>query len=384
MEFVTIIICISLVIIMIGISVFKKQHKKKKDKFVVLGTQFARAGQIEKLRKLKGGFGVSPIPGWHYDAWRRETNLVNPVLLPLDSQLVEICTNFSISSEAERIKIRNSINMDELYTLLMFSKRAAVFAIRKRDKDWLVKGLSAVAMIDLNRVDYRDVISSINLLHHVANRIEINDDNLLTDIADLSGKGVADLMFQFSRQPKKDKDIRISAGYMEIETPKGIGFVHCYNNPYHPTYKIDLIIQEISDLLAADQYPNSDIAVASDIPTFWLKAGNNRVLNKALGNVKAVVSVSANLQPQANTKNDYQMLIVFLAELSESAYAKSLCRIAETSRPSTFCIHGVVVESLFCMIVARSLAQGVEPFETTEGLKRFMLPISEILNKYVV
>jgi len=147
MEFIAPISCIFLVIVIIGISVLKGRRKKERDKFIVLGAQLARASQVEELRKTRGDFGISPMPGWHYDMWRGETNLVRPVLLPLDSQLVNICNNFSNSDKSERKIIRNSINMDELYTLLIFSKRSAVFAIRERNKEWLIRGLTAVAMI---------------------------------------------------------------------------------------------------------------------------------------------------------------------------------------------------------------------------------------------
>jgi len=233
-------------------------------------------------------------------------------------------------------------------------------------------------------VDYRDVISSIDLLHHVANRIGINAKELLVEIAGLSESGVADLMLRSSKQPQQDKDVRFAAGYAEIETPDGIGFANCYYYPYHPTYKLDQIIQEISDLLASDQYPINNITIGADIPRFWLKAGNSKVLNKALGNVKAVASLSAQLRPSAYPEHVYQMLIIFLAELTDNIYAKSLCKIAENSRPSTFSIHGLAVDRLFCLIVSRSVAQGVKPFETSKGLKRFMQPISKIFQKYVV
>src|SRR5262245_8749987 len=97
------------------------------------------------------------MPDGIYDFWRGEINLINPAPIALDSQLRELCQSFANSDAQSRAQMRASISMEEFYTLLTFSKRAAVFGIRERNAAWLVDRLTSLSMIELDRVDFRDV-----------------------------------------------------------------------------------------------------------------------------------------------------------------------------------------------------------------------------------
>jgi hypothetical protein len=60
------------------------------------------------------------------------------------------------------------------FELGFISRRAAVFAIREQKADWIVNGLTAIAMIEKERVDFRDVLMTLGLLNHSATRIGEN------------------------------------------------------------------------------------------------------------------------------------------------------------------------------------------------------------------
>src|SRR6185503_8830913 len=109
-----------------------------------------------------------------------------------------------------RSAIRIAISMDEFYTLLTFSQRASVFAIREENPEWIVIGLSAIAMIEKERTDYRDILVALSLLYHSATRIGENPDQLLRSAAVLSEAGVSELIVGFVERPQQEKDLRSS------------------------------------------------------------------------------------------------------------------------------------------------------------------------------
>jgi hypothetical protein len=88
--------------------------------------------EAEELRKSRGATGKSPMPDGKYDFWRGEESLINPAPSSLDAMLRESCQRFAKNDEQSRAEMRASISMEEFYTLITFSRRAAVFGIRER------------------------------------------------------------------------------------------------------------------------------------------------------------------------------------------------------------------------------------------------------------
>jgi hypothetical protein len=118
-----------LAVVFLFVSIRKPEPKNA----YVLGEQLAKAMEDEQQRKPRGGTGKSPMPNGEYDFWRGETYLINPAPSALDSTLRKLCQSFANGGAESRAKTRASINMDEFYTLLTFSKRASVFGIRERN-----------------------------------------------------------------------------------------------------------------------------------------------------------------------------------------------------------------------------------------------------------
>ena len=79
---------------------------------------------------------------------------LNPTPLALDSELTELCRRMAVLEPSARARVRQSISMDEFYTLLAFSRRMALFALRERSVGRLRDGLNAIALIELARIDF--------------------------------------------------------------------------------------------------------------------------------------------------------------------------------------------------------------------------------------
>ena len=367
-----------LAVVLLLVSIRKPESKNA----YVLGEQLAKAVEVEQQRKSKGGTGKSPMPDGEYDFWRGETYLINPAPSALDSTLRKLCQSFAKDGAGARAKTRASISMDEFYTLLTFSKRAAVFGIRERNAAWLVDGLTALSMIELDRVDFRDIIVSVSLLHHSAVRIGQNANQLLSDAAALSEPAVSRLIKDFIKSPSEDKVLRAKWGYDEVETRDGIGFIDWEFKIYNPTYDLKKIALDLAEYIAADKYQPDFVSIATDLPDYWLKTKDSSSLGKSLLAVRGGATISGKLRQNEHPDHESQMFNVILVEVSDESVAKTLLELSKKKKHPDYCMLGLAEGKLFCLIVARSFDHDKKAFETSDSLARFSKGFAGILSRY--
>jgi hypothetical protein len=373
------IIAIAIVAVLVVVVVLLQGRKKAP---YVLGEEYAKAVAQEQQRKQSGNGRKSPMPAGEYDQWRGEDSLINPVKNSLDSDLSGLSQRFAKSDAQTRTDMRTSINMEEFYTLLTFSQRAAVFAMRERDVNWVNNGLTAIAMIEAKRTDPRDILMPLSLLYHSAKRIGANADQLFRDTAKLSEPDVATLLTGFVDRPADEKDIRASWGFDEVETSGGLGFIGWGNEAYQPTGDLKKVAIEIADLIAKDKYRASSVEVASELPAVWLKSAENPSLESVLKKVRAGASIHGNLRPNEHPTYKSQVLMIFLVEMDDERAAQELQEMSRKKKPANYSMVGVSNGKLFCLVIGESFEQGVAAFETPETLPRFAKGITEILGRY--
>lgn len=349
---------------------------------LVLGQHLAAADAEEQRRKQRADLPKSPMPDGTYDFWRGEQSLIDPAPTSLDSALRELCRVFAEGDEESRTRMRESISMDELYTLLMFSKRAAVFAMREQDVDWVVKGLTAVAMIECERTDFRDILWALGVLYHSAKRIGDNPDLLLRNASTISEPNVSELILGFIRRSPADRNLQASWGYDEVQTANGIGLIGRSFNHYQPACDLKTIAVEIADYVASDKYQPESVEIATELPAFWLESKATRDLDRTLRAVSGAASINARLRPNEHPSHDSQMLLVFVVEAENEAAARSLLEMCDNKKPSDYSMVGMAEGRLFCLVVARSFVAGVGSFETSQSLSRFPRGISPILRQH--
>jgi len=354
-------------------------HKEKSKSALALFK--ARAAETEQ-QKPKNNLSQSPMPNRVYDLWHGERSLINPVKNSVDSQLSELCERFAKNDKSMRDRIRASLTEDDFYTLLTFSKRSSVFAIRERNVGHLINGLRAIAMIRLEKIDPRDILWVLSLIYHSAERTKQNPDKLFRDAFTLSESKMSTLMVDFLKRSPQEKDLRSSWGYDEVETKNGIGFIGWEFAEYHPTYDLKLIAIDIADVIAADKY-EPDVSVATNLPATWLETNDNILLNKTLSLVQGGASIFGRLRPEVHPEQGGHILMIFLVEMADESAARTLLAISKNKRPADYAILGLAQGKLFCLIVARNFAAGVKSIETSESLSRFSDGIGKVLAKYV-
>src|SRR5688500_2093297 len=130
---------------------------KRKPRALVLGQQLADARKAERARVASGPNSSSPMPKDTYPTDEGILAWLKPKQLPLDIDLKELSRRAAALDADAHARMRHAISMDEFYTLLAFSRRMALFSIREKSPEGLREAVEAVALIEIARVDFRDV-----------------------------------------------------------------------------------------------------------------------------------------------------------------------------------------------------------------------------------
>jgi hypothetical protein len=346
----------------------------------------AQAQRTEQARLSKSKVDPSPLSAnLHYDRWLGDLDISDPVKRPLDDDLGALCRRYAASDPPGRSRLRGSASMEDFYTLLSFSRRSAVFAMRDREADHVVDGLTAIAMIEQNRIDFRDALAALSLLHHSARVIGANVDDLFGKAATLAEPKMSELIVGFLKRSEDERDIQKSWGYTVVETKEGPGFVGWGFKSYQPSYPLDQVGLALAQLVKRDKYEPASITLASDFPAVWLSSVDDNALKRALTSVRGAVTIHSSLRPQESPDYQQQALMIFLVELRDEAAAGSLLQLSEEkrNRPSALAIVAAKEGRLFCLAVGRSIRAGTASFETTASIQRFSMGIADVLKGHV-
>ena len=235
-------------------------------------------------------------PDMRYDFYAGEMELIDPHPLPPDNKLTEICRRFAGSDATTRAIARTSVSMEDFYTLFTFAQRSAVFALRDNQSSHIIDGLTAIAVIELKRVDFRDALVALALLYNAAIRIGDNPDTLVRTAVALAESNMSALMEEFINRSPNDKDLR-QWRHLVVETENGPGLVESRNDPYTPTYPMDRIAFELAQLIKADNY-HPVVELQTHLPRAWLSGVDDKMLAQALQSVVAGAQVTGYLRPE--------------------------------------------------------------------------------------
>jgi hypothetical protein len=376
---------IPLLVILVGAAVFVLGWRRARPGpgVTVLGEQLAGASEAECQRLQDGGFGPSPFLEISDDGWEGAGDLLRPNEVPLDRLLRDLCNQLAHRDTAERAGTRRSISMGEIYMLLDFVKRSAVFALRHKDMARVQDALYAFALIDSERVDPRDVTWALAILSYAATRIGSGARELFLAAADLANPAVAEMVRAFAAEERDRDFLRTGWGYEEVETEDGVGLVACDFASYDPTSDLLALARDVATMLEADQY-RARITLATKLPPVWLRSANDDgAVAQALGDARAAVVIHGDLRPAADPSYARQALWVWVVELSDEGTASRLLETSRTISPVDYSVMGIARGTVFCLTVARSIEQGGTSYETRESLKRFSLPLEAILVEHV-
>ncbi len=261
--------------------------------------------------------------------------------------------------------VRASLTTDDFYTLLTFTRRSALAALRGNPAS-AREGVVALTATDAQRVDWRDVTVAAALLSYALGR-EGDPRSPFLEAAEGAEATVAEILRRFAREPATS--LR-PWGFREVETADGMVLFEDWGHPFRPTVDLTAVALSVAGVLAADVYRVTSIGVGSDLPTVWLGGG------RPAAPLAGCVVIHAALAPS-------QQLTVFLGE---AATAEDAAAIASASATASALPHEALAlshERVCCLVIARSFVEGVPAFEQPGALQRFRLSLETLLTRSV-
>jgi hypothetical protein len=262
------------------------------------------------------------------------------------------------------------VSLDDAYTLLTFARRSSVFAIRAGDSALVDAGLAACAAIGYERIDARDALVALALLHHAAERCSVEPRPIFEGALGLGEPAFARYVEDFLARPAADRGLRDAWGLTEAEGPHGVGLLGWAFAPWAPTVDLASVALRVAAALRGDDYLVDDPMLASTLPAVWLSATGDPELEPILSRVRAAATIHARPRSEVVAEPHQQQLTAWVVEASGAADARHLLELSRTPRAGD-ALLGLADGPLFALVVARSAVMGVPAIEDGERLRRF-------------
>jgi hypothetical protein len=327
-----------------------------------------RAARAAEARHRAEPHGPSPLAGVAYQPRAGELSLLHFADTPKDALIDEFVDRFAASSGEDRAQQRSSLTMDDFYTVLNYARRAVVRALRSNDGEVARRGVVALAVIDQNRIDWRDLAWQAGLLSYAIHRISGNVTEAFETAASLADGETATFLSSLAHRPV---DSLGEWRFTEIQTAAGIGLIEDEGEPYRPRSDLVGLAETIRACMEGGTWQLSEPAIGSDLPTVWLSAGTPADLEPAVQSIMGCVTLRGTLASQKSPGARAQHMLVFLAETEDPHAARVIAAAAGPGTGSSFAALGVAARTLCAVVIARSFVQGTASFETQASLERF-------------
>ena len=181
-----------------------RQRDDEGDVFEI-GRELADAVEAEaRHRAAHPDARLSPLSGAAYDLWAGDHDLVRFSPSPVDRVVRAVVTEFRNAPLEQRSTLRDRLTMDDCYTLISYARRTAVLAARESDTAAAGDAAVALAMIDADRVDWRDVLVALGLVGHVL--VGLGDTGALGAARDMATGDIVSMIARFALPSREDAE----------------------------------------------------------------------------------------------------------------------------------------------------------------------------------
>lgn len=166
-----------------------------------------------------------PLLESELDALRREHTRgyeQEPIPVELDARISRLVNTFINASEQQRERIIALITIKHSFTLLQFSERMAVLAVREDSRKLLLEALLALVIEDF-KYDWRDSLMRFTLINHSAEKIGTQPARLFAEAAAYAHPEVAEALLKFPARSPASKSLE-AMKYRESFGPDGFEY----------------------------------------------------------------------------------------------------------------------------------------------------------------
>jgi hypothetical protein len=319
--------------------------------------------------------GPSPIAGVTYpvgsgDLWRW-------VDRPADAVLSAFVAGYVTAGEQSRARMRASLTMDDLYTVLLFAQRSGFAAIRTGDARLAGEAFDALSTIDVERVDWRDLVVAASLAGYAAGRAGAVPAAAAAGAIRRAEPQVAEILTEAAVD---GIDLAETCGYRVVETASGPVLFEDGYERYAPDRELAPIALGIAAVIEGDRtYRVDGLTIAEDLPQVWVAADTDTRVGAALGRVTGCVSISASPLPVSGQRPGDHFLNVWLVEAATAADAALVAGGAGRGGRAGAVVLAVPAGRLCAVLVGACTLVGRPPFETVQTLARFQPAVSALL-----
>lgn len=331
---------------------------------IFLGMELAVARVAEELHRVTAS-GPSPLRDVEYPSaagvlWRW-----------VDAHQDAAVWTFirAYAGSVDRARVRSSLTMEDFYTLITFARRCVLATLRNEDPGAAEAAFDALSAIDVERVDWRDVVVTASLASYAARRVGLEPDEVLEGAVRRAEPQVAEIL---ERAVTKDVDLAGDWGYREVRTPAGPVLVESDGE----LESDDLLGRALSvaELVEKDgTYEVTDTGVTDEIPAVWL--GDGQGVSEAAVRLRGCVQVHA--EPPGVRFRDF--LLVYVAETDEERHAEVIASAARHRIGSGTALLGIATGRRCAVVIASSAVVGQPCMEDVESLARFDESIRALL-----
>lgn len=342
---------------------------------VELGTQMAHASAAQRRHEEAHGPLNSPMADLRYSSV--EHRLWRWVDSPIDSRIETIVTDFAALGEVERNSVRDSLSMDDFYTLLTFARRRALAVLRGSEATQIDPAFVSIAMIDLERIDWRDLLMANSLVCYAGERTGAPVADLVTRTIQLAERKTAEAI---TSQRTTRIDLAQSCGYREVRTSEGVALFDTGYEHFSPQADLERIAFESAVALENNGYEIEDISLASDLPLTWLDGRDGSPIAKMARSFSGCVAIHGVPRVDPAPKTSGQSLLVFLGEAASERDAREIAAAADNASSSQRTELGVASGRICAVIIQHSWMADTPPMENAHSLERLRGVFERLLN----
>lgn len=265
-------------------------------------------------------------------------------------------------------ELRARLDVDEMYVLLAFARRTAARALRDADLVLAVLAVDALTLVDVDRIDFRDLRVDFPLL--AARDLGWNPADAILRAAYRSSSATASF-FEAARA----RAATVTLGkclLLAIRTRHGVGFMDDLATGSSPPVDLAQDAVDLADRIDAEGSYVVGGLYGTDLPAVWFDVAGRVMEIETRGCVAIRADHVTSTGPYSHG------LLVFAAELPSPAVAAQLAdgaaRWSTTNRPQT----AFVADRHLVLFIGGSATMREAPLETVESLRRFHALAAEV------
>ena len=331
------------------------------DSVVELGGELAAAEAAERRHVSPG---PSPIAHLRYP--RETAALWRWTDRPEDDQIGAFVAGYSTADDVARARTRASLTMDDLYTILSYARRRALNAVRTGDRDMVAAAFDALATVEIERVDWRDVSVAAMLATYAAGHTGTGAAEAVAGAVRRAEPQVAEALAEIVQDG--EVDLAEECGCRLVDTPGGLVLFDDDLEAYAPRRDLVRPALAVAAAIEADGTYHADITIGTELPPVWVGGESDDRVAAALAGLTGCLSIQG--EHASGAADDF--LLTFVAEAASADDAALLVAAADRLPRERSVAAGVADGDLCVIVIAASAGAGGQTAETPETLARFL------------